>query len=221
MCGRFTLKTKPDELSKLFPLLFDKIELPPLEPRYNVAPTQNVLAVRLHPATKQPEAVNLRWGLLPSWAKDFRIGSQLINARVETVQTKPAFRSAFKDRHCLILADGFYQWHATGAKQKQPYYIHLPEGQPFAFAGLWERWGEGDAKIETCTILTTEAQGTIKSLHNRMPVTVAPEKYSAWLAAISASALLPPCHASEWIATPVSTRVNSPRNNDPACIAPL
>jgi putative SOS response-associated peptidase YedK len=138
MCGRFTLTATPEALVKLFPSLFGEgLEL---APSYNVAPSQNVLAVLLHPGTKEPEAVQLKWGLVPSWADDLKIGYRMINARLDSAPTKPAFRSAFKHRHCLILADGFYEWQKTGGKIKQPYHIRPRDGGPFAFAGLWETW---------------------------------------------------------------------------------
>jgi hypothetical protein len=130
MCGRFTLKATPEALKQLFSSLFDGLEL---QPQFNVAPSQQTLAVRLRPGTTDLEAVRLRWGLIPSWAKDPKIGYRLINARLDTVREKPSFRSAYKHRHCLILADGFYEWKKIGAK-KTPYHIHLKNGQPFGFA---------------------------------------------------------------------------------------
>jgi putative SOS response-associated peptidase YedK len=135
------------------PSLFEGLEL---APTYNVAPTQKVLAVRLRPGTKEPEAVKLRWGLVPSWVDDPKIGYRTINARLDTAPTKPAFRSGFKHRHCLVLADGFYEWQKTGGAKKQPYHIRLRDGGPFAFAGLWETWQREGQPVESCTILTTE-----------------------------------------------------------------
>jgi putative SOS response-associated peptidase YedK len=223
VCGRFTLTATPEALNLLFPSLFDGLEV---VPRYNVAPTQSVLVVRLHPGTKQPEAVNLRWGLIPSWASDAKIAYRTLNARLDTAPVKPAFRSAFKSRHCLILADGFYEWKKTGTKTKQPYHIRMRDGHPFGFAGLWETWHHEDQALETCTILTTEPNELAKQVHDRMPVIVASDHYTDWLdASVSGtpegSTFLGPYPASEMIATPVSTLVNSPRNNDPACLVPV
>jgi putative SOS response-associated peptidase YedK len=129
MCGRFTLTATPGALNQLFPSLFEGLEV---APSYNVASSQNVLAVRLHPGTKEPEAVQLRWGLVPSWADDPKIGYRTINARLDTAPTKPAFRSAFKHRHCQVLADAFYEWQKTGGKKKQPFHIRMRDGDPFA-----------------------------------------------------------------------------------------
>src|SRR5438552_18733441 len=158
MCGRFTLTATPEALNQLFPTLFDDLEV---QPNYNVAPSHNVLAVRQRPGSDELEAVRLRWGLVPSWAEDHKIGYKLINARAETVRTKPAFRSAFKHRHCLVLADGFFEWQKSG-KKKQPYHLRLRDGKPFAFAGLWETWHDGDKPVESCTILTTEANSLVR-----------------------------------------------------------
>ncbi|MFO0898004.1 MAG: SOS response-associated peptidase [Pirellulales bacterium] len=160
MCGRFTLRQVPHEWVK-------QLALPIFSPRYNIAPTQQVLAIRQREGIR--EAVELRWGLIPSWADDPKIGNRLINARAETVATKPAFRQAYKRRRCLILADGFYEWQKQG-KTKQPYFIHRPDDQPFAFAGLWEWWKGNVLEIASCTIITTEANELMRPLHDRMPV---------------------------------------------------
>jgi putative SOS response-associated peptidase YedK len=176
MCGRFTLTATPETLNKLFPL-FDGLDL---QPQFNIAPSQNILAVRLKPGTADPEAVRLHWGLVPSWADDAKIGYKLINARLETAPEKPSFRSAFKHRHCLILADGFYEWKKTG-NAKRPYHIRLRDGGPFAFAGLWEKWDREGKSIESCTILTTDADAAIRQLHDRMPVIVDTTHYRDWL----------------------------------------
>jgi putative SOS response-associated peptidase YedK len=223
MCGRFTLKATPEALNKLFPTLFDGLEL---APSYNVAPSQNVLAVRLRPGTKEPEAVQLKWGLVPSWADDPKIEYRTINARLDTAPTKPAFRSAFKSCHCLVLADGFYEWKATGGKKKQPYHIRLRDGGPFAFAGLWETWPRDGQPFESCTILTTEPNELTQQIHDRMPVIVGRDHYANWLDAARSGTLadcgyLGPYPAGEMTAVPVSTHVNSPKNNDSACLTPL
>jgi len=222
MCGRFTLTATPEALNQLFPSLFDGIDI---VPQYNVAPSQQVLAVRLRPGSNQPEAVRFRWGLVPSWADDLKIGYRLINARVETVRDKPAFRAAYKHRHCLVLADGFYEWQKR-QHDKQPYHLRLRGGRPFGFAGLWESWRHETQTIESCTILTTQANDLTREVHDRMPVILGPEHYRHWLdASVSgtngASAYLGPYPAGEMEAVAVGTRVNSPKNNDPGCLAPV
>src|SRR5262249_6524476 len=159
-------------------------------------------------------------GLIPSWAEDKKIGNQLINARAETVATKPAFRSAYRKRRCLVLADGFYEWQKTDGK-KQPYYFQLSDGHPFGFAGLWEHWEHEGELIESCTIVTTEANDLLRSIHNRMPVILHAADYERWLdpgnqTATGLAELLRPFPAEEMQARPVSLHVNNPRNEDPA-----
>jgi putative SOS response-associated peptidase YedK len=222
MCGRFTLTATPEALNQLFPSLFDNLEL---TPQYNVAPSQNVLAVRFRPGTTEPEAVWLRWGLVPSWADDLKIGYRSINARVESVRNKPTFRAAYRYRHCLVLADGFYEWQKRPG-HKQPYHLRLKSGRPFAFAGLWEGWHRDDQSVESCTILTTDANELSRPVHDRMPVIVSPEHYGHWLdAKVSGTngggAYLGPYPAEEMEAIAVNSRVNSPRNNDAACLTPV
>jgi putative SOS response-associated peptidase YedK len=162
MCGRFTLHSS----GKIVGSHFGLAEEPTLFPRYNIAPTQQVAAVR---ASRQ--LVPLRWGLVPSWADDLSIGNRLLNARSETVAAKPAFRSAFRQRRCLIPADGFYEWQASAGK-KQPYLIALQERQPFAIAGLWETWDRSGQVVESCTLLTTSANELVGRLHGTMTVMV-------------------------------------------------
>jgi putative SOS response-associated peptidase YedK len=175
MCGRYTLtRPAPDVAAHL------RVAVPEQTPRWNIAPTQPVLCVR-QTGTGQAEAVLLRWGLVPSWAADLSIGNRLLNARAETVREKPAFRTAFQRRRCLIAADGFYEWQTVG-KRKQPVHFRLGDGGPFAFAGLWERWSPpGAPPVETCTILTTAANELVRPVHERMPVILDPERYPAWL----------------------------------------
>jgi putative SOS response-associated peptidase YedK len=226
MCGRFTLTASPEQLAELF----DLPEAPVLEPRYNIAPTQPVGVVRLNPQTKAREWELVQWGLVPSWAKDPGIGAQMINARAETVTEKPAFRSAFKRRRCLVPATGFYEWQKQ-EKRKQPYYITLREGRPFAIAGLWENWeGPDGSALATCTLLTTEANELMAAFHNRMPVIVAPEDYAMWLgpgAEESPQALdqlhhlLRPYAAEAMAARPVSSFVSNARNEGTQCIEPF
>jgi len=220
MCGRFTLRTSPAVLAEIFEVL----RMPDFEPRYNIAPTQQVVAVRQNPALKHREAALLRWGLVPSWADDPSIGNRLINARADTVATKPSFRSAFKSRRCLVLADGFYEWQKIGSR-KQPYLITLRNGAPFAFAGLWESWKKAEPPLESCTLITTDANAVLEPIHDRMPVILPEEHYDAWLNPATPAAelqeLLKPYPASEMQSQPVSTLVNNPRNDSPECVRPL
>jgi putative SOS response-associated peptidase YedK len=194
--------------------------MPDLTPRYNVAPTQQIGVVRT--ADGQRELSFMQWGLVPRWAKDPKIGSQMINARAETAAEKPAFRDAFRKRRCLVVADGFYEWKKTGGKTKQPFYIRMKDHRPFGFAGLWERWGE----LESCTILTTRPNELCASVHDRMPVILSPNDYDQWLDqqvtdAAALQPLLDPYPSDEMAADPVGTHVNSVRNIDERCIAPL
>jgi putative SOS response-associated peptidase YedK len=224
MCGRFTLAASPTELAALFDL--DGASLPALAPRYNIAPTQSIAAVRAAPADGRRELVLLRWGFIPAWAKDPSGGAPLINARSETAADKPTFRAAFRRRRCLVPADGFFEWHTENGK-KQPYYFTLADGAPFAIAGLWERWQAptGDV-VESCTLLTTEANDLVRPLHDRMPVILAPADYPLWLDPEvndpgPPASLLVPFQASAMAGRPVSPRVNAVRNDDPGCVEPI
>jgi len=220
MCGRYTLAT-PEAWVR------EEFELPELpldyRPRYNIAPTQDVLAVVDAGETRR--AGWLRWGLVPFWAKDPAIGNRMINARAETVHEKPAFRTAFERRRCLILADGFYEWQVTDAG-KIPMWLHMADRRPFAFAGLWERWVPpgGGEPLHSCTIITTRANTFARPIHERMPVILPPESIGIWLdpatdpAALRA--LLGPYPGDNLRVHPVSTLVNSPRNDSPECIEP-
>lgn len=219
MCGRFTLTLDPVELRQAFNLG----EMPEeWIPRYNIAPTQPV-AVVTDAATRKVEF--MRWGLVPSWAKDISIGSKLINARGETIAEKPSFRSAFAKRRCLVLADGFYEWQKTGAKSPSiPYYIHIEDNSPFAFAGLWEFWRspEGDG-LTTCTIITTEPNARIAPIHDRMPVILNPQTAWEWLGTGTPEALLKlikPYPAEELVAYRVSRMVNDPSKDTAALVKP-
>ncbi len=226
MCGRFTIRTAVKDVVAAFDLPeADAAESLPLFARYNVAPTQQVAAVRVNPIGGARQLVPLRWGLVPSWADDPTIGNRMINARAETVASKPSFRGAFKSRRCLIVADGFYEWQKRGAA-KQPYYIRLRDGGPFGFAGLWERWHREGQTIESCTIITTEANELMRPLHDRMPVIVPRSQYAAWLdpkttGGEAIQKLLQPYPTDEMTAYPVSTVVNNPRNETAQCVAPL
>lgn len=216
MCGRFTLRTPAGVIIAQFGLR----ELADLAARYNISPTQDVLAIRLDDAQAWQPAW-LRWGLIPSWAKDEKIGASLINARSETIAEKPSFRSAFKHRRCLIVADGFYEWQKVG-RAKQPYHIRRRDLQPFAFAGLWERWRAGDGLLETCTIITTAANELLRPLHERMPVILDPREYGAWLAPSATpeelKALLTTSDTAEIEIVPANPVVNNARHDAPDCL---
>jgi putative SOS response-associated peptidase YedK len=219
MCGRYTLKTPVEELAEEFGFEASSVELPP---NYNVAPTQEVAAILEEDGKRRLEL--LRWGLIPSWADDPSIGSRMINARSETAPEKPSFRRAFHERRCLIPADGFYEWQRTNGA-KQPYYIRMKVGRPFAFAGLWESWkDDGGPEIRSCTILTTKPNALAAEIHDRMPVILPAGSYDAWLDPETGRdelyGLLAPYPEDEMEAYPVSRFVNSPQNNDPRCIEP-
>lgn len=221
MCGRFSLIATSAELAAHYQLA----DVPLVQPRYNIAPTQPVAAVRLAPNSGQRELTHFQWGLVPSWSKDPSIGSRMINARSETAAEKPSFRSAFKRRRCLIPASGFYEWQAVNGG-KQPMYIHPAEGDLMSLAGLWEYWQSPDgSELETCTILTTSPNDLMAPIHNRMPVVLEPDDYTTWLdpetTADVLMHLLRPIDTGFLDAYPVSTTVNNPRNEDPACIAPV
>jgi putative SOS response-associated peptidase YedK len=219
MCGRYTLKTPVERLAEEFGFEASSAELPP---NYNVAPTQQVAAVLEEGGERRLEM--LRWGLIPSWADDPGIGSRMINARAETAPEKPSFRRAFRGQRCLIPADGFYEWKRTNGS-KQPYYIHMKEERPFAFAGLWESWKEdGGPEIRSCAILTTEPNELLAGIHDRMPVILPGGSYDVWLDPEAERdelyGLLASYPEDEMEAYPVSRFVNSPQNNDPRCIEP-
>lgn len=217
------MRSMPEDVREFFRLL----DTPELKPRYNIAPTQPVTVVRQTEQDGQSarEIVAMHWGLIPSWSKDTKIGSRMINARAETVHEKPSFRAAFKKRRCLIPADGFYEWKKLDAKNKLPYFIGMKDQGLFAFAGLWERWDGVDNMVtESCTIITTEPNEVCKEIHNRMPVILSPDNYDAWLNPKSndfefLKSLLMPYPPEEMIAFSVSMLVNNPRNDSPGCIA--
>ena len=222
MCGRYTLKAKGQTVADLFGLL----EEPDLEPRYNVAPTQQIPVVLEDVSTNGRTLEMMHWGLIPSWAKDPSIGSRMINARAETVSEKPSYRSAFKRRRCLIVADGFYEWKKT-ADGKQPYYLRLESGDPFGFAGLWESLSmDGGEEMRSATIITTEPNGVAAEIHNRMPVILPPELYDTWLDPDNDDweellSMLAPYPAEEMETYPVSKRVNRPANDEPGVLEPV
>jgi putative SOS response-associated peptidase YedK len=218
MCGRFTLTGRPHRLRERFGLA----AAPELTPRYNIAPSQPVLVI---PNRTQRVLRPARWGLVPHWASDLSGGHKMINARAETLASRAPFRAALERRRCLIPADGFYEWKHDGKQRRAPFYVRRRDGEPFAFAGLWDVWRPRDGEpVASCTIITTAANEVVGELHDRMPVILAREAYDTWLAPapLHADLLQPwlvPCPA-EWLeAYPVSTRVNSPDQDDAECIA--
>jgi putative SOS response-associated peptidase YedK len=216
MCGRFAFYSPTEAAAALFGAT-DSVDV---EPRYNIAPTQYVAAIR-NGADEQRELVKLRWGLVPFWAKDPSIGNRMINARAETVAEKPSYRNAYKHRRCLVLADGFYEWHRQG-DVKTPYYISLASGGPFALAGLWENWTDKESgeSLQTTTLITAEANDFMASLHHRMPVILEAATATDWLAGSpdlldDVAAITPPLQA--W---PVDRRVNNARNEGDDLVRP-
>ena len=232
MCGRYSLTTPLEALRHLF----DFAESPNLRPRYNIAPTQSVPVVRAGEGQGQHRRAlgTMRWGLVPSFAKDISIASRMINARGETVAEKPAFREAFRSRRCLVPADGYYEWR-TEDGQRQPYRVTRKDGAPMALAGVWERWTAGGDSgganpvsagdlVETFAIVTAAASESVRSLHHRMPVVVEPDDFEAWLTNSGEEIeplldLLRPS-AISFAITRVGRHVNAVRNDDPQCIAP-
>lgn len=219
MCGRYELHSHPAAIA----LAFGLSSPPHIEPRYNVAPTQHVPIVRLNAAGER-ELVQVRWGLVPRWAKDPSIGARMINARGETVVSKPAFGNAFRRHRCLLPADAFYEWQARDGTAKQPMRVGMKDASVFGLAGLYERWLSPDGEpLDTCTILTTAANALLAPIHERMPVIVAPDAYEQWLdpAATDVEALIAPYAAHAMTFWPVSTRVNSVKNDDAALLDPV
>ena len=220
MCGRYALATPVDDLQRRFGFA----GRPNLAPNYNVAPTRAAPVLRRRADDGGRELALVRWGLVPAWSEGPDSRFSMLNARAETVATKPAYRAAFRQRRCLVPADGFYEWQKRDGR-KQPYFIHPKDGEPMAFAGLWERWASHDGQqvIESFTIVVTDANKLVRPIHDRMPVILAPDDFERWLdpTAADGRALLKPC-PPEWLeAYPVGTRVNSPGNNDPGLLEPV
>jgi putative SOS response-associated peptidase YedK len=222
MCGRFVLMTPSKSLAAHFCVS----EEPSLEPHYNIAPSQRIAAVRFDPGKPGREVVLLKWGLVPSWAKDLTIGSRLINARSETVADKPVFRSAFRRRRCLIPADGFYEWKKLEGG-KRPYFLSMANARVFAFAGLWEHRSDPNGEsIESCCILTTDANELVTPIHDRMPVILPESDYDRWLdPSVNRPellmGLLRPYPAEAMAAYPVGTKVNRAEYDGPELIEPV
>src|SRR5687767_14825889 len=209
MCGRYSLHGNPEVVA----LLFGLSEIPAHHARYNIAPTAQVLIVR------ESGAAMVKWGLVPHWAKDPSGGARMNNARAETVAEKPSFRDAYRQRRCLIPANGFYEWKLQDGV-KQPYYVYPSGGALFAFAGLWEQWQDPHLSLETCAIITTDANEKMAAVHERMPVIVSPAEYSAWLSGTYRNVALRPCPDSAIEIRRVSRAVNNARNEDPRLIEP-
>jgi putative SOS response-associated peptidase YedK len=243
MCGRYASSRRPEDLMEEFEVVDNRVEKP-LEPDYNVAPTKEVYAVVDRPPSKDspdPPARQLRvlrWGLVPSWAKDPSIGNRMINARMETVAEKPAYKRAFAVRRCLLPADGYFEWYPTsqltksGKPRKQPFFIRPQDGGVLAMAGLYEIWRDPTREEDdperfrwTCTVLTTEAEDAVGHIHDRMPLAVDPDRWAAWLdpetPKDSLLDLLVPAQQGNLEAYPVSTAVGNVRNNGPQLIEPL
>ena len=216
MCGRFAFYSPSEAVARLFGA-GGSIDM---KPRYNIAPTQYVAAVR-NSEDDGKELVELRWGLVPFWAKDPSIGNRMINARAETVTEKPSFRNAYRQRRCLVLADGFYEWHREG-EVKVPYFISLASGEPFAFAGLWENWKsrESEETLQTTTIVTTAADDYLSRIHHRMPVVLEPDRADRWLGGDMELLDEVTSHPSKFRAWPVDRKVNNARNESPELVDP-
>jgi len=224
MCGRFVQYSPIETFQQIFNIGTVSLEV---IPNYNVTPTQKILTIIKHDNENKLE--KLHWGLVPFWAKDVTIGSRMINARAETVSQKPSFRNAFRKRRCLIPVDGFYEWKGEKGN-KQPYYVFIPSGEPFAFAGLWETWtdqkSDEESVYNSCTIITTGASESIREIHHRMPAILAPESHDKWLNtdiqdSIELQAIIDDDLIYDMKYYPVSTLVNSVKNNDPNCIKPI
>jgi len=221
VCGRFSQA----QIAELDRELFRLLRMPDIAPRYNVAPTQDAAVVRQTAGAGERSLDFLRWGLIPHWAKDVTIGNRMINARAETVDRKPAFELPFRRQRCLVPVDGFYEWKKLG-RIKQPYFIRMHDGRPFALAGLWDRWSDaGHEPIESFTVLTTNPNALVEPIHNRMPVIMPSAHYDTWLDpdvsdVARLGALLRPFPTDTMTVYPVSRYVNSPANEGPECVLP-
>ncbi|MBA3694673.1 MAG: SOS response-associated peptidase [Pyrinomonadaceae bacterium] len=221
MCGRFSSSSKPEQIKKEFKVAVEDPAI--FKPRYNIAPSQMIPVVL--DRTGERIVAQLKWGLVPSWAKDALIGSRMINARAETLMEKPSFREAYKSRRCIIPASGFYEWQRAEKGAKQPFYFYLTNKEVFGFAGLWEEWldKKSGESLETCTIITTEANDVLKPVHDRMPVILKAADYDEWLDTKEANTdklqkLLAPYPPDEMSSHAVSRAVNSPTFDSPELI---
>lgn len=218
MCGRFSLTASGETIAQQF----DLAEVPDIPKHYNIAPTQTIATIVVK---NERQYQPMRWGLIPHWAKDPKIGNRLINARVETVTEKPSFRNLIKQKRCLVIADGYYEWQSQKGR-KQPYYFQIGEHQPFAFAGLWDTWRSPDGEIMSCTLLTTDASAEVSPVHHRMPVIVPPQAYSQWLDPnlTDPEAVLPLLNSDIYQSLssyPVSAVVNNPTKDSAECVQPV
>jgi putative SOS response-associated peptidase YedK len=220
MCGRFAFYSPQEAITRLFGVS----DPPPVEPRFNIAPTQLIAVVRAGETARSLSM--LYWGLVPHWARDRAIGARMINARSETLREKPSFRTAYRRRRCLVLANGYYEWQRLGSV-RQPWYIGLGTGEPFAMAGLWEHWQNpvDQTVLESCTIITTAPAASIAHIHNRMPVIVPADAYEPWLdpaneRVADLDTLLVACDPAALRAWPVSREVNNARNQGASLIEP-
>lgn len=224
MCGRFARKSTQEVLADWFGVELE--EMPWFAPAYNAAPTSVQPVVRAGREGGRREVALLKWGLVPFWARDTKMGYSTINARAEEAATKPAYREALRRRRCLVPADAFYEWQKTGAKTRQPFAIAMKSGEPYAFAGLWERWQPKDGEaLESFTILTTGANELMKQIHDRMPIILEPKDYDRWLEAGDPARppqdLLRPLAAEKMQAWPVSARVGNVRSDDAELLNPV
>jgi len=229
MCGRYTLFASPEEVAGIFNLPLPKVEdVFGGGPRYNIAPASQVAVVRKPGSADDREVILMRWGLVPSWAKDSKSGPLLINARGETVADKPAFRASFRSRRCLVIADGYFEWQKL-PDRKQPFFFQVDNGALFAFAGIWDRWepsAEGADAIVSCSIITTRANDLSKPVHERMPVVLSQESWDTWIRPAqygrtlqhTLKSLISPFPNTRMSAVPVNTVVNNARNDLPDCI---
>jgi len=212
VCGRGKLTATPEELRRLF-----EVDPAPLEPHWNISPTQPIAIIRTPGALEE-----VRFGLVPSWSREPKM--KWINARAETVTKQGAFKTLLRERRCLVIVDGFYEWKRIDKKHKVPHLVTLPSGEPFAMAGLWDRWSSRDGEIiDSCAVLTVDAVPPVRELHDRMPLILEPEAYHAWLDVRTAhpETLLERVRRERLVAVAVSDVVNNPRNDDPRCAAPL
>lgn len=225
MCGRFIQIANPEKIRAILPgLEVDEAARAWFRPRYNIAPTQDILAVLNTPV---PRLTNTQWGLVPFWAKDRAVASRMINARAETLTTKPSFRDPFRKRRCIVFAEGFYEWKGPG-RTRTPYFIRMKSGEPFAMAGLWDRWADAGTgrDLLSSTIVTTRANALVATIHDRMPVILEPWAYGLWLSPHPVSdtelaACLKPLDDSGMEAWEVSRLVNNPANESPECVRPV
>jgi putative SOS response-associated peptidase YedK len=220
MCGRYRRTTSEEEIARRYNIPIPSQRDLPIS--WNIAPTQDILAIRFNPETQQRTLDHLRWGLVPYWSTDLKIGNKTINARVETVDTAPSYRQAFKKRRCLVPADGFYEWKKVPGG-KVPYSIGMKDGSPFVFAGLWDGWKDPATGtwLHTCTIITGQPNDFVREIHTRMPIILPEEHHRSWLSGEAGKEVLIPFPADQMTAWPISAKVNSPANNDPEIVSPV